>query len=391
MNIHLGITYRGRLRDMKRILVVKAMVLGAIACSINAIGFAAGVGSTHIQDVTNMQQSTQGTEKHEAVQSNWMDRTDIKVGTQSKVGTQISVETLQPLTHYDENSKSVLFVQGGIGRGGQEHSVSYYHGYNEIWYPYNPATGKGDQRYRAEKYEHTKSLGTVANVGLGYRQLSKNEHAYVGVNAFVDRAFSENANRVSGGLEYVSGLNEVRANVYRGLGSVKSQSDMIHLPQSYFTFDLDGGAAYYMPHTSQKVLSGYDVSYARTFKNARWARVHATVYHWNGLSVPNHSDALLKTLEVGNSHGWKVGTTLQVAPHVSLDVGYTSDSKYTSGAYGVVKYTLGTSKFAWHGGKHSDDTITNARARMLDKVDRSPITIGRTYEEDWYVDPNDHL
>lgn len=376
---------------MKRILVVKAMVLGAIACSISAIGFAAGVGPTHIQDATNMQQNKQDTEKHETAQSNWMDRTDIKVGTQSKVGTQVSIETLQPLTHYDENSKSVLFVQGGIGRGGQEHSVSYYHGYHEIWYPYNPVTGKGDQRYMAEKYEHTKSLGTVANVGLGYRHLSKNEHAYVGVNAFVDRAFSENANRVSGGLEYVSGLNEVRANVYRGLGSVKSQSDMIHLPQSYFTFDLDGGAAYYMPHTSQKVLSGYDVSYARTFKNARWARVHATVYHWNGLSVPNHSDALLKTLEIGNSHGWKVGTTLQVAPHVSLDVGYTSDSKYTSGAYGVVKYTLGTSKFAWHGGKHSDDTITNARARMLDKVDRSPITIGRTYEEDWYVDPNDHL
>lgn len=376
---------------MKRILVVKAMVLGAIACSISAIGFAAGVGPTHIQDATNMQQNKQDTEKHETAQSNWMDRTDIKVGTQSKVGTQVSIETLQPLTHYDENSKSVLFVQGGIGRGGQEHSVSYYHGYHEIWYPYNPVTGKGDQRYMAEKYEHTKSLGTVANVGLGYRHLSKNEHAYVGVNAFVDRAFSENANRVSGGLEYVSGLNEVRANVYRGLGSVKSQSDMIHLPQSYFTFDLDRGAAYYMPHTSQKVLSGYDVSYARTFKNARWARVHATVYHWNGLSVPNHSDALLKTLEVGNSHGWKVGTTLQVAPHVSLDVGYTSDSKYTSGAYGVVKYTLGTSKFAWHGGKHSDDTITNARARMLDKVDRSPITIGRTYEEDWYVDPNDHL
>ena len=386
-----GIIYRGRIGNMKRILVVKAMVLGTIACSISAIGFGAGVEFTHIPDATNMQQSTQGTEKHEAVQSNWMDRTDIKVGTQSKVGTQVSVETLQPLTHYDVNSKSVLFVQGGIGRGGQEHSASYYHGYNEIWYPYNPVTGKGDQRYMAEKYEHTKSLGTVANVGLGYRQLSKHEHAYVGINAFVDRAFSENANRVSGGLEYVSGLNEVRANVYRGLGSVKSQSDMIHLPQSYFTFDLDGGAAYYMPHTSQKVLSGYDVSYARTFKNARWARVHATVYHWNGLSVPNHSDALLKTLEVGNSHGWKVGTTLQVAPHVSLDVGYTSDSKYTSGAYGVVKYTLGTSKFAWHGGKHSDDTITNARARMLDKVDRSPITIGRTYEEDWYVDPNDHL
>ena len=207
---------------MKRILVVKAMVLGAIACSISAAGIAADINTQRAQDITNAQQNIQGTEKHDAVQSNWMDRTDIKVGTQSKVGAQVSVETLQPLTHYDENSKSVLFVQGGIGRGGQEHSVSYYHGYNEIWYPYNPATGKGDQRYMAEKYEHTKSLGTVANVGLGYRHLSKNEHAYVGVNAFVDRAFSENANRVSGGLEYISGLNEVRANVYRGLGSVKS-------------------------------------------------------------------------------------------------------------------------------------------------------------------------
>ena len=375
---------------MKLNVIMKAMVLGTIACSISATGIAVDVENQHIQSSSNEEQMS-NIGKHDAVNSNWMDRTDIKVGTQSKVGTQISVETLQPLTHYDENSKSVLFVQGGIGRGGQEHSASYYHGYNEIWYPYNPATGKGDQRYRAEKYENTKSLGTVANVGLGYRHLSKNEHAYVGVNAFVDRAFSENANRVSGGLEYVSGLNEVRANVYRGLGSVKSQSDMIYLPQSYFTFDLDGGAAYYMPHESQKVLSGYDVSYARTFKNARWARVHATVYHWNGLSVPNHSDALLKTLEVGNSHGWKVGTTLQVTPHVSLDVGYTSDSKDTSGAYGFVKYTLGTSKFAWHGGKHSDDAITNARARMLDKVDRSPMTIGHTYEEDWYVRPNDHL
>ena len=375
---------------MKSILVVKAMVLGAIACSISAVGFAANIQDANSMD--SVQQTVVADEtKHEAVRSNWMDRTDIKVGTQAKTGMQVSVDTLQPLTHYDENSKSVLFVQGGIGRGGQEHSVSYYHGYHEIWYPYNPATGKGDQRYLAEKYENTKSLGTVANAGLGYRHLSKNEHAYVGVNAFVDRAFSENANRVSGGLEYVSGLNEVRANVYRGLGSVKSQSDMIHLPPSYFTFDLDGGPAYYMPHESQKVLSGYDVSYARIFKNARWARVHATVYHWNGLSVPNHSNALLKTLEIGNSHGWKVGTTLQVTPHVSLDVGYTSDSKDTSGAYGFVKYTLGTSKFAWHGGKHSDDAITNARARMLDKVERSPLIIGHTYEEDWYVRPNDHL
>ena len=87
----------------------------------------------------------------------------------------------------------------------------------------------------------------------------------------------------------------------------------------------------------------------------------------------------------------QVGATLQVTPHVSLDLGYTSDSKYTSGAYGFIKYTLGTSKFAWHRGKHSEDIITNARHRMLDKVKRSPMMIGRGYEEYWVVVPWDNL
>lgn len=376
---------------MKRILVVKAMVLGAIACSISAIGFAAGVESTHIQDATNMQQNKQGTEQHEAVQSNWLDRTDIQLGTQSKLGKQVSVETLQPLTHYDENSKSVLFVQGGVGKGGQEHKVNYFDGSGGIWYPYDSATGTVETKTKPERHDETKSLGTVGNIGLGYRQLSNHEHAYVGVNVFADRAFSENVNRVSGGLEYVAGLNEVRVNVYRGLGNIKSQSYMVRVPESHLPIPLNGGTANYTVYKSQKVLSGYDINYARTFKNARWARVHIGAYHWNGLGISSYSGGTSPISDLGNSSGWQLGTTLQVTPHVSLDLGYTSDSKYASGAYGFVKYTLGTSKFAWHGGKHSDDTITNARARMLDKVKRSPMMIGKSYEEFWVVVPYDAL
>lgn len=391
MNIHLRTTYRGRMRNMKRILVVKAMVLGAIACSISAIGFAAGVESTHIQDATNMQQNKQGTEQHEAVQSNWLDRTDIQLGTQSKLGKQVSVETLQPLTHYDENSKSVLFVQGGVGKGGQEHKVNYFDGSGGIWYPYDSATGTVETKTKPERHDETKSLGTVGNIGLGYRQLSNHEHAYVGVNVFADRAFSENVNRVSGGLEYVAGLNEVRVNVYRGLGNIKSQSYMVRVPESHLPIPLNGGTANYTVYKSQKVLSGYDINYARTFKNARWARVHIGAYHWNGLGISSYSGGTSPISDLGNSSGWQLGTTLQVTPHVSLDLGYTSDSKYASGAYGFVKYTLGTSKFAWHGGKHSDDTITNARARMLDKVKRSPMMIGKSYEEFWVVVPYDAL
>ena len=367
-------------------LLLKAMVLGAMAFSISTIGMAA-----EVQDVNGLDSAQQtiasDTARKEAVRSSWMDRTDIKVGTQSKMGKQVSVETLQPLTHYDENSQSVLFVQGGIGKGAQEHTFNYFDGAGGYWYPYDSATGTVQTKTKAERHDEIKSLGTVGNIGLGYRQLSKHEHAYVGINAFVDRAFSENANRVSGGLEYVSGLNEVRANVYRGLGNIKSQSyskGVSHLP-----FPLYGGTASINVYTSQKVLSGYDVSYTRSFKNARWARVHIGAYHWKGLGISTYSGGTSPISDLNNSSGWQVGTTLQVTPHISLDLGYTSDNKYASGAYGFIKYTLGTSKFAWHGGKHSDDTITNARARMLDKVDRSPMVIGKSYEEFWVIVPRD--
>ena len=367
-------------------LLLKAMVFGAMVFSISTIGMAA-----EVQDVNGLYSAQQtiasDTARKEAVRSSWMDRTDIKVGTQSKMGKQVSVETLQPLTHYDENSQSVLFVQGGIGKGGQEHTFNYFDGAGGYWYPYDSATGTVQTKTKAERHDETKSLGTVGNIGLGYRQLSKHEHAYVGINAFVDRAFSENANRVSGGLEYVSGLNEVRANVYRGLGNIKSQSyskGVSHLP-----FPLYGGTASINVYTSQKVLSGYDVSYTRSFKNARWARVHIGAYHWKGLGISTYSGGTSPISDLNNSSGWQVGTTLQVTPHISLDLGYTSDNKYASGVYGFVKYTLGTSKFAWHGGKHSDDTITNARARMLDKVERSPMVIGKSYEEFWVIVPRD--
>ena len=375
---------------MSKTLMIKAMVLGAVACAFSATGFAADVQNGHGQGIADSITEVNGA-KHEAVRSNWMDRTDIKVGTQSKMGKQISVETLQPLTHYDENSKSVLFVQGGIGKGGQEHTFNYFDGSGGIWYPYDSATGTMETKTKPERHDETKSLGTVGNIGLGYRQLSNHEHAYVGVNVFADRAFSENVNRVSGGLEYVAGLNEVRVNVYRGLGNIKSQSYMVRVPESHLPIPLNGGTANYTVYKSQKVLSGYDINYARTFKNARWARVHIGAYHWNGLGISSYSGGTSPISDLGNSSGWQLGTTLQVTPHVSLDLGYTSDSKYASGAYGFVKYTLGTSKFAWHGGKHSDDTITNARARMLDKVKRSPMMIGKSYEEFWVVVPYDAL
>ena len=107
---------------MKYKLVLTSMVLGAIAFSTSAV-----VGAVDIApQVTD-------TAKHDAVKSNWMDRTDIAVGVQtggqSKLDkghfltddldtiynkqsdygnlTKAYIETLQPISHYDENSKSI--------------------------------------------------------------------------------------------------------------------------------------------------------------------------------------------------------------------------------------------------------------------------------------------
>ena len=130
---------------MKNKLVFRAMVLGAVACAFSAIGFAADVQNGHGQGIADSTTEVSGA-KHEAVSSNWMDRTNIAVGIQSGGHSKLDkghfltddqntiynkksdysnltkayIETLQPITHYDENSKSILFVQGRIGRGGEK-------------------------------------------------------------------------------------------------------------------------------------------------------------------------------------------------------------------------------------------------------------------------------
>ena len=228
---------------MKSKLVFRAMVLGAVACAFSATGFAADVQNGHGQGIADSTTEVNGA-KHEAVRSNWMDRTDIVVGVGMKnseessshqyhnfmpwenhpiVGTsdkskstelnKLYIETLQPVTHYDENAKSVIFVQGRIGRSGEKISSNKL---NNYWVPDRPAGTFTVHEGETKKQE---SLGVNANIGVGYRRLSKHEHAYVGVNAFYDYVFKDGYKRVSGGIEYVVGLNEFHANIYKNLGS----------------------------------------------------------------------------------------------------------------------------------------------------------------------------
>ena len=412
---------------MKYKLVLTSMVMGAIVCSTSAV-----VGAVDVAPQVS------DTAKHEAVQSNWMDRTDIAVGVQtggqSKLDkghfltddqnsiynkqsdygnlTKAYIETLQPISHYDENSKSVLFVQGRIGRGGEKIASKEMRGYfiNEPIMTRHGYLSSYTIKNTDEKSSET--LGIIGTVGIGYRRLSRNEHAFVGANAFVDRAFTGNYNRISGGVEYVNGLNEVYANVYRGL----CNKDLVRggggnpypkrlYPNGYpdsFPYGVIQSENYYT-YKGGRALGGYEIGFARSFKNARWARAYVNGYRWKGQGFgheqyynpgrPGHwSVPWFSVRNTNHYKGIKIGAELQLTPHISLDIGYNNANKMSKGMYGTVKYTLGTSKFAFWGGKHSDDTITTARSKMLDKVRRQDMIVESFDDIEYdYLAPIDHL
>ena len=407
---------------MSKTLMIKAMVLGAVACAFSATGFAADVQNGHGQGIADSTTEVNAA-KHEAVRSNWMDRTDIVVGVGMKdskemhsqhhyVGessmrhddlntvtsknsksTEINklyIETLQPITHYDENAKSVVFVQGRIGRSGEKISSYKLDSYLE------PARPAGTFITHDKQTDKKESLGMNANIGIGYRRLSKGEHAYVGVNAFYDHVFKGGYKRVSGGVEYVAGLNEFHANLYRNLGTddrkyigLRGRSNVLGDPAGLYPYGMDPdqslynyGVVSYENHwmLSEKVAaSGFDVGYSRTFKNARWARVYADYYNWRGREAVRVGYYKLKKRDA--IKGFKVGAEFHITPHLTLDAGYQTASHHLSGPYAILKYTIGTSKFAWRGGKHSESAITTARSKMLDKVHRSDMVVQETVEE----------
>ena len=417
-------------------LVFRAMVLGAVACAFSATGFAADVQNGHGQGIADSTTEVNGA-KHEAVRSNWLDRTDIAIGvqtggssdshkgmfpsdynnnfynTKSDYGniTKAYIETLQPITHYDENSKSVVFVQGRIGRGGEKISSKEVRGYFTPDLAMSPFGFDVFTEINTDE-KTSESLGTVGSLGVGYRILSKHEHAYVGVNAFVDRAFTGNYNRISGGVEYVNGLNEVYANVYRGLGDkelVKGGGGNSYpkrlYPNGYpDTFPYNTiPSENYNTYVGGGVLDGYEIGIVRSFKNARWARAYVNGYRWNGNGFnhkqeynwgrPGHWSVPWFTARNANHYkGIKIGAELQLTPHISLDIGYNNANNMSKGMYGTLKYTLGTSKFAFWGGKHSDDTITTARSKMLDKVRRQDMIVESFDDIEYdYLAPIDHL
>lgn len=153
----------------------------------------------------------------------WMKRTTVNVSFQKNFTPQYEVETVQPLTKVDADTKQVVFAQGRVAN-------------NSV-------------------------IGTTLNVGVGYRHMNSDKTAMWGVNGFYDHGFKYNHSRISGGLEYFHGQHELHLNAYSGVSGEKEVDTTNHI--------------------FQRVADGYDVEYAHTFKNAEWAKVYANTYRWD--------------------------------------------------------------------------------------------------------------
>ena len=229
----------------------------------------------------------------------WMRRTTLSFQFQEGWKPLYSVETVQPLGHYDEKSRDVWFTQQRISRASD--------------------------------------IGTTLNVGIGYRRISKDDRRLYGAHLFYDHRFLRHHDRLSGGLEYMSGESEFRFNWY---GSASDERV------------LDANL-----HTLERVANGYTLEYGKTFKNARWARVYVEGYHWN-------------QERQADKNGLRVGSELQLTPRVSVDMGYNKPEHNSGGAYGKITFRLAGFPVAWYGGKHSVEGAMSVRSKMLSLVRR---------------------
>lgn len=229
----------------------------------------------------------------------WMRRTTLSFQFQEGWKPLYSVETVQPLGHYDTTSRDVWFTQQRISRASD--------------------------------------IGTTLNVGVGYRRISKDDRHLYGAHLFYDHRFLRHHDRLSAGLEYMSGESEFRFNWYGAASDERV---------------LDANL-----HTLERVSNGYTIEYGKTFKNARWARVYLEGYHWD-------------QERQADKNGFRIGSEMQLTPRVSIDMGYNKPEHSSGGAYGKITFRLAGAPIAWYGGKHHLEETVTVRDKMLNLVRR---------------------
>jgi peptidoglycan-associated lipoprotein len=192
-----------------------------------------------------------------------MPNTEISLTGQEDGKPKIAITTVQPIIQ-TEADRDTVFVQGSV------------------------ASSDGGNRY-------------TANLGFGYRRLSKNERWLFGVNTFLDYEFPYDHKRVSAGLEIKSAPLELTANKYRALTGWRVGPAGIN----------------------ELAVDGYDLEVGVQVPYLPSSRVYARQYKWDGVS--GSSDLEGREYSVAVSGFLGEGWTLE-AKHDAPEQGNSTNS-----------------------------------------------------------------
>jgi adhesin/invasin len=186
---------------------------------------------------------------------NWLERTEFQVDLGGK--PTWSVLTVQPL-YQSEDLKHTIFTQ-----------------------------------LSAMNYEEFGSERPTSNIGVGYRQLVLEDKLLLGANAFYDREWEHEHERLGFGVEARSNAVEVNANYYDAVSGLRDITTAV----------------------TEQALDGYDAEIGVQVPYLPWAKVFAKTYEWEG--------------DVGrDTNGQTYSVRLQPAPWLEVEAGTDDSNNY---------------------------------------------------------------
>lgn len=153
----------------------------------------------------------------------------------------------------------------------------------------------------------------TGNIGVGYRFLVDEESLLFGVNAWYDRMWNPDHQRVGLGAEIIGGYLDLRANWYNGISDWKLNDGKL-----------------------EKALDGFDVSVEGPLPYMPWARVNLGYYYWDALRGAKNLNGFRGELVVdvtrqfqisGGIHADNQDTTAFIK--LSLSLGAPADRQFT--------------------------------------------------------------
>lgn len=171
--------------------------------------------------------------------------------------------------------------------------------------PFSQTTKNNALLFWQGRYSYQSDTDATANLGIGWRKLSEDKTSLIGFNAFYDYGFQHDLSRVGLGAEYFNNLAEYRANFYFPTSS-----------------DRQTGESNYL-----RAVQGLDYEVGSTLTNAPWLGFYASGFYYNN----KYND---------DEKGYKLRSTLQLYPRLSLEMGYTNSNLEKGHLYGAIQYQL---------------------------------------------------